>query len=93
MPEKPASPKNDSATPERPVLHSRDEFRAWLRRQCDASSVKAVAANAGISPPFLSAILAGRSSIGDSLVARFHYGRRVIEEFYPLDPPAKPAKK
>ena len=85
--------KDVSSAPPLPTITGRDAFRAHLRERCNASSVQAVAAEAGISAVYLSNILAGRSSIGDSLAARFGYGRRVIEEFYPLEKSPKPAKK
>ncbi len=83
MPRKDAPP-----TSLRPTIVGREAFRAYLRDLCNAASVQAVATDAGISPAYLSNILAGRSSIGDSLAARFLYGRRVVEEFVPLDSPS-----
>ena len=66
-----------------PVLEGPDAFRAWLRGRCNASSVKEVAAAAGIQPNYLSNILAGRVSLGTETIARWGYEREVRVIFKP----------
>jgi hypothetical protein len=73
-----------SAPPALPILAGTDAFRAWLRGQCNASSVNAVAAGAGIKPAYLSNVLNGRSSIGPSFAARFGYRHRQEVVFEPI---------
>ena len=79
---KPATPPRE----ERPVFNGLPQFLAWIRKQCDETSVKAVAEKAGLnSPTQLSNLLAGRGCLGEAMAARFGYRRRVQVIYEPID--------
>jgi predicted transcriptional regulator len=81
-----AKPK---ATPpvEKPVFDGPLEFRAWIREQCDKSSVKAVAEKVGMHPTQLSNLLAGRACLGEVMAERFGYRRVQSVRYEPIEVP------